>query len=398
MPSSGVCEGSVVNYYNDNDPYCAVWLRNLITADLIPDGDVDDRGIEEVTASDVQGYTQCHFFAGIAGWSEALRLAGWPTTEPVWTGSCPCQPFSVAGRGRGEEDERHLWPEFRRLIAECRPPVIFGEQVAGKAGREWLGGVRQDLTRIGYTVAAADLCASSVGAPHIRQRLFWVACNDTSGTAYPGTSGSVGSNELCTRILPQMETLGYAVGAADLCAAGVGSPQKRQRLWWVADSGSERLPERAGVAEVSEEALESPSREAVECRCASGGVGDADSTGPQPGEQTTKATGYGSSIESASSDDRVVDTDRSRCEQPENEVRPGRNGFVGAGFWDDFEFIECADGRQRRIEPGTFPLAVGFPDRVGKLRAYGNAIVPQVAGEFVRAYMEACGGIVLPDI
>ena len=56
------------------------------------------------------------------------------------------------------------------------------------------------------------------------------------------------------------------------------------------------------------------------------------------------------------------------------------------GFWSDFDLIPCADGKARRVESGTFPLAHGIPARVGKLRAYGNAIVPQVAAEFIAAF------------
>jgi DNA (cytosine-5)-methyltransferase 1 len=126
-------------YYNEIDPYAAQWLRNLIDAGHIAPGDVDERSIVDVQPDDLRGYTQCHFFAGIGGWSLALRLAGWPDDDrPVWTGSCPCQPFSAAGAQRGSDDERHLWPAFFRLIGERRPAVVFGEQVAGAAGLAWL--------------------------------------------------------------------------------------------------------------------------------------------------------------------------------------------------------------------------------------------------------------------
>ena len=154
-------------YYNEIEPYAAEWLRNLIAEGLIAPGDVDERSIEEVSPDELEGYAQCHFFAGIGGWSYALRLAGWPDERPVWTGSVPCQPLSSAGQRRGHADRRHLWPAFFRLIAERRPATVFGEQVASNLGREWLAGVRADLEHVGYACGAADLPAACVGAPHI---------------------------------------------------------------------------------------------------------------------------------------------------------------------------------------------------------------------------------------
>jgi len=178
-----------MNYYNEYDKKAAAWLRELIKEGLLPKGEVDERSIVEVQPSDIKGFTQCHLFAGVGGWAYALHLAGWPEDREVWTGSCPCQPFSVAGKGKGEKDERHLWPEFHRLIRECRPPVVFGEQVASKLGRAWLTGVRADLEALAYGVGAADLCAACVGAPHIRQRLWLVA--DTESQHYrAGESGT----------------------------------------------------------------------------------------------------------------------------------------------------------------------------------------------------------------
>ncbi|ALN83046.1 putative methyl transferase protein [Lysobacter antibioticus] len=76
-------------YYNEIDPYLCGWLRNLIAADLILPGDVDDRDIRSVRADDLRGYGQCHFFAGIGGFAYACRLAGWPDDEPVWTLASP---------------------------------------------------------------------------------------------------------------------------------------------------------------------------------------------------------------------------------------------------------------------------------------------------------------------
>ena len=162
-------------YYNEIEPFAADVLERLISAGLIAPGYVDRRSIEDVRPDDLLGFTQCHFFAGVGVWSYALRRAGWPDDRRVWTGSCPCQPFSTAGKGSGFADERHLWPHFHYLIQQCRPPVVFGEQVASKDGLAWLDLVHADLEAASYTVGAADMCAAGVGAPHIRQRLYWVA-------------------------------------------------------------------------------------------------------------------------------------------------------------------------------------------------------------------------------
>ena len=84
---------------------------------------------------------------------------------------------------KGHADERHLWPAFFRLIAECRPVCVFGEQVVSNDGREWLSGVRADLETLGYACGAADLPAAGVAAPQNRSRLYWVA--DATGSRWP---------------------------------------------------------------------------------------------------------------------------------------------------------------------------------------------------------------------
>ena len=156
------------HYYNEFDKYAAQWLRNLIAAGHIAPGDVDDRSISDVRPSDLVGYTQCHFFAGIGGWSLALRLAGWPDDRPVWTGSCPCQPFSVAGAGHGVADERHLWPHWFHLVRNQRPPVIFGEQVDAAIAHGWLDLVQDDLEGEGYAYEAKDLAILQTAAAKVQ--------------------------------------------------------------------------------------------------------------------------------------------------------------------------------------------------------------------------------------
>lgn len=186
-----MAEGTQRAYYNEFDKAAAQRLRSLIAAGLIPAGDVDERSIEDVTPADLAGYTQCHFFAGIGGWPLALRIAGWSDSRPAWTGSCPCQPFSQAGKGAGFEDERHLWPAWQHLIAQRRPPVIFGEQVAGAAVGPWIDLVHADLEGMGYAFGCVPFPAASVGAPHIRDRTYWLAYAGSTGLPQRGSDGRI---------------------------------------------------------------------------------------------------------------------------------------------------------------------------------------------------------------
>lgn len=181
-------------YYNEHDPKASAWLRELIRGGHIAPGEVDERSIADVRPDDLVGFTQCHFFAGIGGWSFALRIAGWPDDKPAWTGSCPCQPFSAAGKGLGTADARHLWPVFFGLIRDSNPAIVFGEQVASAAGRLWLAGVRSDLEGLGYGVGAADLCSAGVGSPNIRQRIFWMANAASRGLGIVGGANQPGSS------------------------------------------------------------------------------------------------------------------------------------------------------------------------------------------------------------
>jgi DNA (cytosine-5)-methyltransferase 1 len=261
-------------YYNENNSFLAGCLRNLIEEGLIADGVVDERSIIDVRASDLRGFAQVHLFAGIGGWPYALRLAGWPDDKPVWTGSCPCQPLSGAGLRRGHLDERHLWPAFHRLVAQRRPAILFGEQVASGDGPEWLAGVRADLEDDGYAFGAANLCAAGVGAPHDRARLYFVAHAHAQHVA----AGSRGQHH-------RQET------------------DQREKTEW----------------------------------------GEGDRQHPI-------------------------------CRAP--------------NFWAEFETRE-----RRRLKPGSQLLVDGFPTRLAQLYALGNAIVPQLAVQFIVASREAIGAM-----
>jgi DNA (cytosine-5)-methyltransferase 1 len=339
------------SYYNEHDPYAAQWLRNLIAAELIPAGDVDERSIADVAADDLLGYTQCHFFAGIAGWSYAARLAGWPDDRELWTGSAPCQPFSVAGAQRGTDDERHLWPHFFRLIAARRPDVVMGEQVAAAVGKDWLDGVFADLEGIGYTCGAAVVPACAVDAPHRRDRLWFVA--DASGAGRQG-GALAGANSRNARSWPRdVEPARRCdvVHADQPCA----SEERQQRSGELGGAGGD-----PGACD--------------------GDVADANG---QRGQ---------------------IDPHAGGCAQGSGarEVAGPGSAWHGAGW------IIGHDGKARRVEPGIRLLAHGVSgrvavvrtdeqtgaevshwyNRVGALRAGGNAIVPQVAAEVIAAFME----------
>lgn len=212
-------------YYNENDPYAAQWLRNLITRGHICPGDVDERSIEDVLPSDLTGYTQCHFFAGIGVWSHALRRAGWRDDRSIWTGSCPCQPFSEAGKGDGFADERHLWPAWLHLIKECDPSVVVGEQVEAAIRHAWLDLVQTDMEGLGYAFGPLGLPAAGFGAPHIRGRIFFAA---TKGVAYAGSqrrqqiAGGPPCNEGAHGRQPNRDHV--FTGHGEVCLQRVGDP------------------------------------------------------------------------------------------------------------------------------------------------------------------------------
>lgn len=321
-------------YYNEFDPKAAAWLRELIKQKHIADGEVDERSILDVRPDELRGYTQCHFFAGIGGWSYALRLAGWPDSRNVWTGSPPCQPFSSAGRRDGRDDARHLAPHFVDLVRACRPRVLFGEQVAsadvfGKVA----GGHREQAAR----------------APQ------WAWFDD-----------------LCDRL----EAARYAVGASDIASAGVGAPHIRQRTFFgairLADAYGKQCEQ--GLQQVQTGSPERIGRDSKPMH----GLGHADDTRPQEHRKSGEL--------------HIRQSDRQdQGRQHVNagvDVRQPQQSRSPDGFWRDADWLFCRDGKWRAIEPGTFPLADGIPARVGRLRGYGNAINPWAAEAFVSTFNE----------
>ncbi|HHO3532582.1 TPA: DNA cytosine methyltransferase [Klebsiella pneumoniae] len=378
-------------YYNEIDPFAAQWLRNLIAAGHIAPGEVDERSIEDVTPDDLIGFNQCHFFAGIGVWSHSLRLAGWPDDRPVWTGSCPCQPFSPAGKGDGFADERHLWPQFFHLISERRPQHVFGEQVAAGNANVWFDLVQADLEGMGYAFGLVPFTSAGIGAPHIRERAYWVANADSVISDRRGNIRAPGRDE-------------YSNSSDDVRLADAGRKHK----------GSARNKERAGES----------------CRAGEdGGLGNANITRLEGLSGNDGAAGREGATGPAAAPgvhDGLANTEGSgRRERIENiagvrignaeEGAAGRfakhGGMVDEfrtlevnGFWRDADWLLCRDSKWRPVEPGTFPLVdgaaarmgrvepgvarVASSNRVGRLKGYGNAINAQAAAAFIRAYME----------
>ncbi|EMN8403419.1 TPA: DNA cytosine methyltransferase [Enterobacter hormaechei subsp. steigerwaltii] len=313
-------------YYNEIDQFAAQWLRNLIAGGHIAPGEVDERSIEDVTPDDLRGFTQCHFFAGIGVWSHSLRLAGWPDDKPVWTGSCPCQPFSATGKGDGFADERHLWPEFAWLIQQRRPVCVFGEQVASSHANPWFDLVQSDVEGMGYAFGLVPFTSASIGAPHIRERAYWVA--ESAG-------------EQCQKLLPGL-------------AQGVGA------------EGSRSSARSTGLCSVG--SLDNADKPGLERHfrndCAAGREG---TTGP--------VAASGVHMRPLEVNGFWRDADWLLCR--DGKWRPVEPGT--------FPLVDGAAARLGRVEPGL--ARVASSNRVGRLKGYGNAINAQAAAEFIRAYM-----------
>ncbi|QWZ01296.1 DNA cytosine methyltransferase [Klebsiella pneumoniae] len=312
--------------YNEIDPFAAQWLRNLIAAGHIAPGEVDERSIEDVTPDDLKGFTQCHFFAGIGVWSHSLRLAGWPDDRPVWTGSCPCQPFSAAGKGDGFADERHLWPHFFHLISERRPQHVFGEQVAAGNANVWFDLVQADLEGMGYAFGLVPFTSAGIGAPHIRERAYWVA----NATGQLHHQCNDGTNELGRKGNPEQNRMGGGIG-------------------WLGNANVARL-ERLGGND--------------------GAAGWEGTTGP--------ATAPGVLLRPLEVNGFWRDADWLLCR--DGKWRPVEPGT--------FPLVDGASSRLVRKQPGVAGLArMASRNRTGRLKGYGNAINARAAAAFIRAYM-----------
>jgi DNA (cytosine-5)-methyltransferase 1 len=437
-------------YYNEFEPHAAAWLRNLIALGVIAPGEVDERSILDVAPDDLRGFRQCHFFAGIGVWSYAARLAGWDDDRPLWTGSCPCQPFSAAGKGGGFADERHLWPAFHHLIDQRRPVRVYGEQVEGPAGRAWLDLVSADVEGIGYALGSTVFPSASLGAPHGRHRTYWMADSDLRrsiperrepgeqsgerlGRRQFGTGVEVGrlaDDNATGRCVIEAQPLRQA--ARDAYAHGL------RRSIGLADAGSAAGQRDARSVSSSQEGIGRTRIEHGDLPVrhsdgfAVGGVAEPDEgqRGRRSiyGERQRDGQDGGRSQDYREPTGRrqiglLVEPERARLEGQRRDGgdrdQPGREREIAArpasaaggaygerpgptnGFWRDADWLFCRDAKWRPVEPGTFPLvdgsafdldaggALAGKNRAKLLAGYGNAINAQQAAEFIRSTLDA---------
>jgi DNA (cytosine-5)-methyltransferase 1 len=235
-----------------------------------------------------------------------------------------------------------LWPAWFKLISECKPPVVLGEQVAAAIRLGWLDLVQADLEGKDYTLGKSVLGAHGVGAPHIRQRLWFVAdarskgrWEDTGGPSpHEVENGGARRNQL----QPDGDNKFVRYGSNGMAHASCEQFNGGRNA---GAYGRDESPDSGGACTVEH------AERAAESRLGCISV-------PLESKQETGLPGY-------------------------------------ANPWQDCELIQCSDGKARPTQPGLQPLAYGVSGRLGRLRAYGNAIVPQVAAEFIASYMEIGG-------
>ncbi len=426
--------------YNEIDDYAATWLENLIARGLIAKGVVDRRSIEDIHPDDLRGFRQVHFFAGIAVWSYALRRAGVSDDTAIWSGSCPCQPFSAAGKGGGVDDERHLWPAFFHHIRERRPERVVGEQVASKDGLGWVDLVFTDMEEADYAIGTVDTCSAGSGAPHIRQRLRFAAYDLRSSSGRMADGEIFGRNERSRLRRRRQIERGWFVpahnGSTEWLANGDGDEQREgrntggpagERVWsepsrrdhfgWMDNNNNKglegfgsryqaeigRLAAVGSVAEAGElDGMGNPcfDGDREHSRVVSGDEGQYEEWPEVSGNPPVSAGSIDrlADVESAGRGEQCADAGRcgERSRAQELEQRPRGRGLFGHnqparptnGFWSDADWLFCRDGKWRPVEPGTLPLAHGVAARVGRLRAYGNAVDAEATTDFLEAFLE----------
>ena len=276
----------------------------------------------------------------------------------ILTGGFPCQPYSTAGKRKGKEDERHLWPEMLRVIRECSPRWIVGENVRGLVN--WNGGlvfeeVCADLETCGYSVQPFVLPACAVNAPHRRDRVWFVAHANDNGTQR-------------TPRRYESESRGKRIQERD----EVQQPNEPDAL-------RELPPDTDSLGNT-------PPRTGKEIK---GNGGGNNGLSKERREQTQRANGLdGFSGDSPDSDNigsqrRAQERNSRSIGKRGDQQPPGRILPTWENFPTESPLCRGDDGLSQRLDGISFPKW-----RRESIKAYGNAIVPQVAFRIFEAIQE----------
>jgi len=338
-------------------------------------------------------------FEGIGGFSLAARWAGWKTIAwcewnefgqkvlrhhfpeaegfgditktdftkyanriDILTGGFPCQPYSLAGKRKGKEDERHLWPEMLRAIREIRPSYVVGENVFGLIN--WNGGmvfneVQADLEAEGYEVWAYVLPACAINAPHRRDRVWFVAYNQHNGNRRRKQQQE--SEQKTNRASENTRSNG--------CSNGEHDKQISKRNEW--EFGT-RSKERIFVGEALQNDTNTDCDGCDQCN--------------GNNEKHTSKGGF----DALNDFNEATMHTNGTSEQGKHIGQKGEGKFNGPDSRNGFDNFQnfptqspiCGgdDGLPTELDGITFPKW-----RAESIKAYGNAIVPQVAFEIFKA-------------
>ena len=310
-------------------------------------------------------------------WDDVATFDGrpWRGAVDIVTAGYPCQPFSVAGKRRGADDPRHLWPHVARIIGEVEPPFVFLENVAHHL-RLGFPEVAAGLVGMGYKLAAGLFTAAEVGAPHKRERLFILAIREGDELADPA--------RLLWHPVEWREPDGTAAALAD--AEGQRQREPADEADTVAGSGPARHEPRDDGRDVADA---------------------ADGQFPQPGWRAEGRKGSGPAGAGLADADGERRLQAERGQPPDSRPDPcGRDvddadGTRSQGWGDDTGEHTGerpawppgpgdADGWERYLraapdlEPAVRRGADGLAHRVDRLRLCGNGVVPLVAAHALR--------------
>lgn len=287
------------------------------------------------------------------------------------TGGFPCQPFSQAGKQRGKDDDRYLWPEMLRVISEAKPSWVVGENVFGLINLA-LDQVHSDLEAIGYEVETLIIPAAGVDAPHRRDRC-WIIARILGNSKHDGLSS---------------EQVGGGLQS---------QPEESEK--------QEAFGQSSGTGGVSEDVADADSGQRVECKSKGkqipmprqGGQRVRDDVAYTFGNSTWSAHGFdcgkrrqereesgvgegsqvGCDLGNSGQDvaDPIIEGRQGRLCGRESEGRQAVHGHSGCGSPSDGQFGQAI----WLPEPSVGRVANGVSYRVDRLKALGNAIVPAVA-------------------